>query len=114
MWEGLKEKIKTSAIQRSSIIVFEERMREKQLSDNLNNLCKLECENLDVGTTDINNIKFQLNAISKEKYRGSAVRARAEKLLCGEQPTKRALGAEELRYEKRNTLSPMRTHPYSS
>lgn len=107
-WEALKEKKKISAIERSSSIAFEARKQEKHLLDNLHRLCDLECENPGAGAEHIDVIKSSLNALSEEKYRGVVIQARAEKFLCGEQPTKRALGAGKSKAMKKERNSPRR------
>lgn len=93
-WEFFKEKVKLSAIERSSTIAYETRAREKRLQNRLHVLCRLECDKPGAGTKDISNIKAELNQINEERYQGAVVRARAQKFLFGEQPTKRALAAE--------------------
>lgn len=94
-WEFFKDNIKMSAIERSSEIVFQARLEEKELIENLNSLCILECVTPGVHAHDISLIKSKLNVITEARYRGAIVRARAEKFLFGELPTKRALASEK-------------------
>lgn len=60
-WEILKENVKMTAIERSSEVAFQARMKEKGLKDNLKHLCLLECDNSGVGAHDIT----MLNTITR-------------------------------------------------
>lgn len=91
-WERLKEGVKINTIERSSEILHYVRARERDLVEDLNYLCRLECQNPGAGTQDIDYIKLQLNQISEGRYRGVIISA--EKVLFGVQPTKRALASE--------------------
>lgn len=46
-------------------------------------------------TEEMRTVKQKLEAIDTERYRGAIVRARAQRLLAGEMPTKRAFGLEK-------------------
>lgn len=102
-WERIKEDSKLSAIERAAIIARAERKSENELRSNLKRMLQLECEMPGAFIEDISQIKSKLEAIDKERYRGATIRARAEGLLAGEMPTKRAL-SDEMRYAKRNKI----------
>lgn len=57
--------------------------------------------------TEIKQVKAELQAFQDIKYCGVVVRARAEKFLLGEQPTKRAL-ADELKFALAKEISAMK------
>ncbi|KAG0436909.1 hypothetical protein HPB47_017702, partial [Ixodes persulcatus] len=58
------------------------------------NLLKDESDQPGELSTEINAVKAKLQNFQDKRYRGAVVRARAEKFLLGEQPTKRALADE--------------------
>lgn len=94
-WELFKEEVKQIAIERASVIQFELRAEERTLHENLVKLCNVECENRSTLTKDIALVKAEINQIHHEKFKGAVVRARSEKFLLGEQPTRRALADEK-------------------
>lgn len=102
-WECIKEDSKLCALERAAIIARAERKSENELRSNLKRMMKLECEMPGAFIDDISRMKSKLEAIDKERYRGATVRARAEGLLAGERPTKRAL-SDEMRYAKKNSI----------
>lgn len=83
-WQRIKEQIKILAIERSSVISFQARARERKLERDLDVLCGIAGDASSVENTDIKSIKSQLDAINLEKYRGAIVRARSVQYLCGE------------------------------
>lgn len=95
-WELLKQRIKMKAIERSSIISFESKKKEKELKLMLEKLTALECEKPGVYVEDLRNIKQKLEIYDEERYRGALVRARAMEITLDENPTKRALGLEKV------------------
>lgn len=70
-----------------------------------------------MSNNDIWHTKSELDKIQLENDQGAVVRARSEKFLCGEQPTKRALADEKkhalsreiLEIEYRGTISSDKT-----
>lgn len=102
-WERFKEAVKMNAIERAVEMRFEERQEENNLKKMLQEL--LDAETAAPGTfmEEIRRTKCKLEAIDTEKYRGALVRARTEKILADEMPTKRALGAEK-KYARRNEI----------
>lgn len=58
-------------------------------------LSVLECQSPRLFKDDIKNLKIQLEVTEEEKHHGTLVRARAEKFLLGEAPTKGALSSEK-------------------
>lgn len=100
-WEIAKQEIKILAIERSSVLAHEARCAEQSLNADLQALSRAECANPGVCLKDLESVKELLEQLHQERYRGAVVRARAEKYLLGEQPTKRAL-ADGKRYALRN------------
>lgn len=76
---------------------FNARSEQRRLDENLRHLCAFECQNPGQGVKDIESIKREIERFHEERYHGAVVRARAERYLLGEQPTKRAL-ADEKKY----------------
>lgn len=103
-WETAKQEVKMLAIERSSLLAHEARQAERSLNADLLALSRAECANPGVCLKDLDNVKERLEQLHRERYRGAVVRARAEKYLMGEQPTKRAL-ADEKRYAVRNEIA---------
>lgn len=102
-WELFKEAIKVKAIERSSCIRYEEKMKEGMLRHTLQRLTIEEGKTPGVFKDDIGKLEHQLELMDEERYRGALVRARAERLAMGETPTKRALGIEKARV-RQNTI----------
>lgn len=94
-WEVTKQEIKLAALERSHTLKYLRDKEENLLRADLKRLLKLESEYPGIYINDIKTTKNSLSAIETEKYKGAVVRARAEKYLLGEQPTKRALGREK-------------------
>ncbi|KAH9360209.1 hypothetical protein HPB48_000090 [Haemaphysalis longicornis] len=90
-WEIFKQKVKFSAIEKSSARKYRERQREQLLRKNLASLTNEESQSPWSQTEEIKMVKSELEVIDQNKYHGALVRARAVKLLLGEAPTKRAL-----------------------
>lgn len=103
-WEHFKQEIKMKALERASIIKNEEKKIEKVLRLNLEMLVKEECRMPGACKDDICSVKEKLEILDKERYRGALVRARAERFITGEAPTKRALSLEK-RYARRNEIT---------
>lgn len=93
-WKVFKEEIKMTAIERSSQISHQARVRERKLEEDLKLLCQLECDNPGVGMKDIDYIKAQINEICEDRFRGAVVQARADRFLFGERPMRRALSGK--------------------
>lgn len=102
-WELFKQDIKMKTIERAVCIKRTENEEEDTLRRNLSRMLKLECQMPGLFGDDIATIKSRLEAIDQERYRGATIRARAERLLAGEAPTKRAL-EDEMRYVKANKI----------
>lgn len=68
---------------------------EKLLRSNLQTLVKEECRRPGVFREDILFLEIKLEQLDKERYHGALVRARADRLIAGETPTKRALSMEK-------------------
>lgn len=100
-WELIKQDVKLCAISRSTALRRIERAAEKKLRNNLHQLLVLESEMPGLFGEDIAAIKGKLEAIDKVRYQGATVRARGERLLAGETPTKRALGDERKYAQKK-------------
>lgn len=94
-WETFKQETKLTALERSSALKYIERERERLLRSSLASLISEECQTPGACKEEIRTLKSQLEVIDKEKYYGALVRARAEKMLFDESPTKRALGLEK-------------------
>lgn len=94
-WELLKQSIKLKAIERSSVLRYEQKAREKDLTTLLEKFAKLECMQPGAYQQDMRAVKKKLEVFDEDRFRGALVRARAERLSCGETPTKRALGLEK-------------------
>lgn len=94
-WELLKNQVKIKALERSSAVAREARFQEKTLRTNLQLLLNQESLRPGEFMDDIRVVKRKLELIDTERYRGALIRARAERLISGESPTKRALGAEK-------------------
>lgn len=103
-WERFKEEIKLKALERSSALHHDKTKKEALLRRNLETLLALQSQSLGLCKDDIKTVKQQLQSIEEVRYHGAIVRARAEKFLLGEAPTKRALCSEK-RYATRNTIS---------
>ncbi|CAN8032000.1 unnamed protein product [Ixodes persulcatus] len=92
------------AIERSSVLAYETRCAERSLNADLQTLSRAECLAPSTCFKDLDSVKERLEQLHQERYHGAVVRARAEKYLMGEQPTKRAL-ADEKRYALRNEIT---------
>lgn len=103
-WERFKQDVKINAIERSTLIKHEERKEEKQLRELLANLGREEEKMPGMFMHDIKGIKVRLEGLDAQKYRGAAIRARAEKWLTGEMPTKRVL-SDEKRYARSSEIA---------
>lgn len=103
-WEIFKQKIKMKAVERSSILKHEERIHERLLRSNLQTLVKEECLTPGTFKGDIRVVKEKLELLDMERFRGAIIRARAEKTVMAERPTKRALGTEKS-YAQRNIIA---------
>lgn len=108
-WEIFKQEVKLSAIEKSSARKYRERQREQLLRKNLASLTNEESQSPGSQTEEIKRVKSELEVIDQNKYHGALVRARAEKLLLGEAPTKRALTSEK-RYACRNHIVEIENH----
>ncbi|CAN7995560.1 unnamed protein product [Ixodes hexagonus] len=91
------------AIERSSVLAHEARCAERSLNADLQALSRAGCSAPSGCLKDLDSVKERLEQLHPERYRGTVVRARAEKYLMGEQPTKRAM-ADEKRYALRNEI----------
>lgn len=103
-WEMFKQNVKIKALERSSVLRNNKMKNEKVIRENLKKLTEWECESPGLFKEDIKSLKAQLEAMEEERYHGALVRARAEKLLLGEAPTKRAISSEK-RYANRNMIT---------
>lgn len=108
-WEIFKQNIKIMAMERASVIKNEEKKMEKAIRSKLLTLVKEECRSPGVFKDDILFLKEKLELLDRDRYRGALVRARADRLIAGELPTKRALGMEKgtpvvMRLRKSNML----------
>lgn len=108
-WENFKHEIKMDAMERACILRHEERKKEKELQLQLEFLLGVETVQPGKFTDAIREVKAQLELIDVDRYRGAAIRARAEKLWLGEAPTKRSLG-EEKRYARQNEIAAIDYH----
>ncbi|KAH9379779.1 hypothetical protein HPB48_020421 [Haemaphysalis longicornis] len=85
-WEWCKQEVKMRAIERSTVVRYEQKIIQKTLSSNLEKLIREECNAPGVFSEDIRNTKQKLD---DECYRGALLRARVDRLAGGEAPTKR-------------------------
>lgn len=106
-WEQFKNDVKIKAIERSSVLRYNERKKEEELQTQLKFLLSQECAAPGTFSKEIKEVKNALEVIDIERYRGAMIRARAERLWSNETPTKRALG-DEKRYAKRNEIARIR------
>ncbi|CAN7976925.1 unnamed protein product [Ixodes persulcatus] len=97
------------AIEKASVLAYEARCAERSLNADLQALSRAECLAPSTCLKDLESVKERLEQLHQERYRGAVVRARAEKYLMGEQPTKRAL-ADEKRYALRNEIAEIDVH----
>lgn len=93
-WELFKEEVKLLAIEKSSIANYVSKKEENGLQQCLLALLKDDSECPGRYAEEIKVVKRELQRFQNNRYRGAVVRARAEKFLLGEQPTKRALADE--------------------
>lgn len=102
-WEWFKSEFKLCAIERSGILAYWKKAEEKLLMEDLQRIHRLECENPGTFTEELKCVKSNIADFETEKYKGALVRARAEKYVLGEQPTKRALSSEA-QYVKKKSI----------
>lgn len=102
-WEYCKSDIKMMAMERACAIKREKRKEEELLKHNFTALLEEEAKSPGTFSEDIRKARHKLEVFDIERYKGAIIRARAEKLLVGEAPTKRSLG-EEKRYARKNTI----------
>lgn len=112
-WERFKCELKLRAVERSSQLAYWKRTEEKLLLDDLQRVCRLESENPGRFADDLQLVKNTIAEHETKKYRGALVRARAEKYILGERPTKRALSAES-RHGKKKTIDQIEYGGYKS
>ncbi|CAN7942221.1 unnamed protein product, partial [Ixodes hexagonus] len=103
-WEVFKQEVKMIALERATEINNERRKNEALMRSNLQMLLKEECRAPGVFKDAISSLKERLELLDRDRYRGALVRARADRLIKGEVPTKRALGTEK-RYARRNEIA---------
>lgn len=102
-WECFKQETKLMAMERSCTLRREEKRKEKELQCQLDFYLTMESSCPGIFAKGIKEVKVQLESVDQEKYRGAVIRARAERLWCGENPTKRAL-SDEKSYASRNEI----------
>lgn len=102
-WEHFKQCVKLKAMERGSIIQFQNRQEENSLRQHLEKLLRGEAGRSETFTEDVRDIKQKLEVIDQEKFKGAVIRARSEKLLGGESPTKRTLSDEKM-YARKNEI----------
>lgn len=73
---------------------FNARLEKRKLEVNLQSLYKAEHDNPGAGMKDIERMNRGIVVFHALSYHGAVCRSRTEKYLLGEQPTKRALIAE--------------------
>lgn len=100
-WELFKQRVKMKAIERGSIIQCQARREENSLKQHLEKLLRLQTDRPETVTKDVKDIKHKLEVIDEQKYKGAVIRARSEKFLGGEAPTKRALSDEKMYARKK-------------
>lgn len=103
-WERFKEVLKMKAIERAGEIANTKRIRQSVLENNLRALMQEECLTPGTCSEDIRSVKSELESIDKERFQGALIRARAQKFLLDEAPTKRALSTEK-RYVSQNNIN---------
>lgn len=102
-WEHFKQEVKLFAIERSTEIKFHDRKEEKELRNLLQLVTLEEAKAPGLFTEDLRTIKAKIERLEIEKYKGAAIRARTERLIGGEMPTKRSL-ADEKSHARRNEI----------
>lgn len=103
-WEHFKQETKMQAIERGTAIKKERQKQESFLRTCLQAMVEEESRVPGTFKDEIKATKAKLELIDAERYHAALVRARAEKLIAGEMPTKRALGTEK-RYARRNEIT---------
>lgn len=103
-WEHFKQETKMQAIERGSTIKKNKQKQERFLRSNLQTMVAEESRAPGTFKDEIRATKAKLELIDAERYHAALVRARAERMIAGETPTKRALGAEK-RYARRNEIT---------
>lgn len=103
LWEQFKNDVKIRAIERSCILRRQEKEKEKELQCQLDFVLSMESAQPGKFTKEIKQVKSKLELIDVERYKGAAIRARAERLWLGETPTKRSL-SDEKRYASQNNI----------
>lgn len=103
-WENFKQNIKMQAIERGYELRYLMRREERWLRSHLDTLVAEETGRPGSFINEIRETKIKLEAIELQKYKGAMVRARSEKLVVGETPTKRAL-SDEKKYARGNEIA---------
>lgn len=93
--ERFKEVLKMKAIEREGEIANTSRMRQSLLENNLRPLMQEESQSLGARSEDICSVKSELEAMDKDRFQGTLIREKAQKLSLGEVPTNRALSKEK-------------------
>lgn len=96
-WEEFKQGVKITAMERSSILKYEQNQTERMLREQLEFFSSMENNQPGTFSKELRDVKCQLEEIDVAKYKAAIIRARADKLWVGERPTKRAL-SDEKRY----------------
>lgn len=91
-WELLKQSIKLKAIERSSVLRYEQKAREKDLTTLLEKFAKLECMQPGAYQQDMRAVKKKLEVFDEDRFRGALVRARAESYHAGKRQRKEHWG----------------------
>lgn len=102
-WEDFKQNAKISAIERAGALRRQQRKEETELQSRLDFYLNAETAAPGTFAREIKEVKSKLEVINTERYRGAVLRARAEKIYMGENPTKRAL-SDEKSYASRNEI----------
>ncbi|CAN7951613.1 unnamed protein product [Ixodes pacificus] len=99
-----------TALERATDLKNENRKNETLMRSNLQMLIKEECRAPGAFKDAISFLKERLELLDTlsekkvDRYHGALVRARADRMIKGEVPTKRALGTEK-RYARRNEIA---------
>lgn len=94
-WELFKQKIKMNAIECGCYMQYQARKQERELRAELNDLVNIEAESPGLFAHQLQVVKNKIECLEEDKYKGAIIRARAERYLVGEAPTKRALSDEK-------------------
>lgn len=87
-WETFKLKLRAFAIERSNILAFGKKVREKELNSTLQKVTQLESRSPGEFYEEMRRLKLELGIIAESKYEGAKIRSRMQHYLSDETPSK--------------------------